>query len=155
MKKIIYIVFISLVSLIILINIFSIFNVSLFGYRTFKVASGSMRPKYNVNDLIVVKKKSNYKVGDVITFKSKDGEYVTHRIIEIDSKYFTAKGDYNNTIDSKVPNKNIIGKVVYKSRLLKIIYAIFNSIIFWLLIPIVIFIMVFIPRKENDIKEKM
>ena len=153
MKKVIYIIFISIVSSIILINIFSMCNLSLFGYRSFKIASGSMRPKYNVNDLIIVKKNANYKVGDVITFKNKDGEYVTHRIIEIDDKYFTAKGDYNNTIDSKISNKNIVGKVVYKSRLLKIVNLVFNSVLFWIITPIVIFIMVFIPRKENDIKE--
>jgi len=150
MKKLLYILFIFLISIIILINVFSMLNLSLFGYRSFKVASGSMKPKYDINDLIIVKHKDNYKVGDVITYKNKDHEYVTHRIIEIDDKYFTAKGDFNNTLDSKLSNKNIVGKVVYKSRFLKIINAIFNSVIFWVICPLVLFIMIFIPGKEND-----
>jgi len=150
MKKIIYILFIFLVCLIILINVFSIFNLSLFGYRSFKIASGSMKPKYNINDLIVVKKEESYKVGDVITFKNEENEYVTHRITEIDDKYFSAKGDSNNTVDSKLPKKNIVGKVIYKSKFLKIVSGIFNSAIFWIVTALILFVMVFIPRKEND-----
>lgn len=153
MKKVIYTIFILIVSLIILINLFSLFNISLFGYRTFKIASGSMRPKYNINDLIIVKKKNEYNVGDVVTFKNNSGEYVTHRIIEINKKEFTAKGDYNNAIDTEVSNKNIVGKVIYKSRLLKAVNLIFNSILFWIITPILLFIIIFILRKETDIKE--
>lgn len=153
MKKIIYIFLIVLISSIILINIFSIFNISLFGFRTFKIASGSMKPKYDINDLIVVKNKDNYKVNDVVTYKNASGEYVTHRIIKKDGNLFTLKGDYNNTEDKEIEKKDIVGKVIFKSKILKIANRLFTSTIFWLIMPMVFIVIMFLPsRKENDTK---
>lgn len=153
MKKAIYIISVSLISLFILINVFSIFNISFFGYRTFKIVSGSMKPLYDVNDLIIVKSKSDYKLNDVVTYKNNQNEYVTHRIINKDKNTFTLKGDFNNVEDKEIRKEDIVGKVVYKSRVLKFINTLFTSVVFWLIVPIIFLIIMIIPkRKENDRK---
>lgn len=45
-------------------------NNSIFGYRIFSVATGSMIPKYNINDVLAVKEVNidELKVGDDITY---------------------------------------------------------------------------------------
>lgn len=149
MKKIIYGILFFLISLCILINISSMSNLSFFGFRTFKIASGSMKPLYDVNDLILVKSKDNYYVNDVVTYTNDSGEYVTHRIIDKEGNIFTLKGDSNNTVDKKISEKDIIGKVIYKLRVLKFLYVILTSIYFWLVVPIIFLIIMFIPRRKE------
>ncbi|MBO4600697.1 MAG: signal peptidase I [Bacilli bacterium] len=153
MKKVIYGILFFLISLCILINISSMSNMSFFGYRTFKIASGSMKPLYDIDDVIFVKSKESYYVNDVVTYINDSGEYVTHRIINKEGSIFTLKGDANNTIDKKIEEKNIVGKVVYKLRVLKLIYIILTSVYFWLVVPIIFLLIIFIPkRKEKSSK---
>lgn len=102
-------------------------DVSLFGYRSFYVVSGSMEPEIPVGTTIIVKehKENDYEVGDVITFSSKDGEIMgqpnTHRIIEVVEKNgeraYVTKGDANQTADPGDPVKfeDIYGKLVVNS----------------------------------------
>lgn len=95
-------------------------------FSTYVILTPSMVPTININDAIVVKREDNdnYKVGDVITFTSKDINYdglaVTHRIVEkhkIDENIssYTTKGD-NNTIVDPTPVKTdaIYGKVLLR-----------------------------------------
>ncbi len=126
-KKILFIVF-----LIILIPLI-IYNVVIFyksmknpnqvpdflGYKTFIVLSGSMKPKINVNDMIVVKKvkEEEIKKNDVIAFNDSD-KIITHRIVDItvaDGKnFYVTKGDANNKEDDyDITYDNIEGKLVY------------------------------------------
>lgn len=149
MKKVIYYVFICLITIILLLNTFSIFNTSLFGFRVFKIASGSMSPIYKVNDLVVVKKCSSYKKGEIVTFKNQNGNYVTHRIIKKDKNILTTKGDFNNTVDKPINEKKVIGKVVYRSRVVSLFNRAFSSTWFWILVPFVGIILLLIPRKES------
>lgn len=83
----------------------------LFGYSIFEVATGSMAPNINQNDIIITKKNSNYEINDVITFSS-DNSYITHRIIGINNNEFITKGDANNTVDKPVNIDNVVGKVI-------------------------------------------
>lgn len=83
----------------------------LFGYSIFEVATGSMAPSINQNDIIITKKNNNYEVNDVITFSS-DNSYITHRIIGINNNEFITKGDANNTVDKPVNIDNVVGKVI-------------------------------------------
>jgi signal peptidase len=94
------------------------------------VSSGSMRPTYNVGDLLVIQDISSDKlqVGDVIVFEVSTRSYdIVHRIIEIqyrsqDGKlYFRTKGDNNLASDywrgsecwnGMIPQENVIGKVI-------------------------------------------
>lgn len=83
----------------------------LFGYSIFEVATGSMAPSINQNDIIITKKNNNYEVNDVITFSS-DNSYITHRIIGINNNEFITKGDANNTVDKPVNIDNVVGKLI-------------------------------------------
>ena len=62
--------YVVLIVILILFNISSICNISVFGYRTFRVGSGSMEPTLKVDDLILVKRQNSYKVKDIVTFIS-------------------------------------------------------------------------------------
>ena len=72
----------------------------------YTISSKSMEPRLHVNDIIVVKKgykNEEYKIGNIITYINKDGEYITHRIEKIVSadlqRAYITKGDKNNTED--------------------------------------------------------
>lgn len=49
-------------------------NQSIFGYRLFAVATGSMVPDYNINDVLAIKEVNHneIKVGDDITYLGKN-----------------------------------------------------------------------------------
>lgn len=79
-----------------------------------------MEPAIHTGSVVVVLPEKNYKIGDVITFKSAAVKLdsVTHRIVKIDDagqgKIFTTKGDANNANDTKtVSSDKIIGKVIF------------------------------------------
>ncbi len=84
---------------------------SVFGYTFFEVISGSMSPTIEKWDLILIKQKDNYEVGDVVSFYN-DGAYITHRIVEKNNETYITKGDANNTVDSPITKDKIAGKVV-------------------------------------------
>ena len=119
--------------------------VNVFGYTYFVVATGSMSGTIEVDDIIFVKLTKDVKNNDVITFKSKDGDIITHRLIgQKDDKYIT-KGDVNNVTDELITKNQIIGKVnliVSPSFILKSI-AIF----------LIVFILLALVNFDNIIKK--
>jgi len=109
----------------VLININrGVYKYPLFG--AYVIVSPSMVPTINVGDGIVIKRSSNdeLKIGDIITFSSKDIRYsgltVTHRIVKKQKTktgdfVYRTKGDHNNMEDpSSVSFDNIYGKVIFK-----------------------------------------
>ncbi|MGL5243982.1 MAG: signal peptidase I [Sarcina sp.] len=119
MKKITNIlsyIFLALIILVLTNNILTksdkIFKA--IGFRTYTILTGSMSPKIEPGDLVVVKHENaqNLEIGDIITFKY-DNKVVTHRITEKKDSGFITKGDNNNVEDSEVIKSNhVIGKVV-------------------------------------------
>ena len=99
MKKVLSIILIVLIFILLLFNIVSIFEFSFFGFRIFKVATGSMEPTLSINSIIVVKKTDDLNIGDIITFQDSRG-YTTHRIVEMNEDSITTKGDANNVKDT-------------------------------------------------------
>lgn len=83
----------------------------MFGYSIFEVATGSMEPNIGKNDIIIVKKDNDYEVNDIVTFKS-EGNYITHRIVDINDSVFITKGDANNTSDKPINRSEVIGRVI-------------------------------------------
>jgi len=87
----------------------------------YTISSDSMSPKLKTDDIIVVKKgykNEEFKPGNIITFKRKDGELITHRISKVIlsdmQKAYKTKGDNNEAEDdSVVQYKDIVGKVIY------------------------------------------
>lgn len=148
MKKVIYYGVTVFILLVIIVNIFSLLNLSLFGFRIFKVASGSMVPYLNVGDIIVIKKSDVYKTEDIITYKEGDKSFVTHRIVSIDEDGVTTKGDANNTNDKPVKDDEILGKVVCRFRYLPMVLS---KPLTWCLFFVVGSIFVFaLPKKEDN-----
>ena len=86
----------------------------------YKVETGSMEDKINVGDYLIILKQNNYNIGDVVTYK-KDNYFITHRIIKMDNKEIITKGDANTSEDEPIKKSNIVGKVIYKGKLLNIL----------------------------------
>ena len=124
-------------------------------FSTYVIVTPSMVPTIKVDDAIVIKRVDNdsYKVGDIITFASKDTNYeglaVTHRIVDkqtIDNKtsIYTTKGDNNKLIDPvSVKTDAIYGKVLFKVPKVGKIQEFFShpaNYLYCLLIPALIFL---------------
>ena len=95
---------------------------TLFGFRLFIVFSGSMQPAINVDDVLIVKAcaPEDVLVGDIITFQTDSGGFVTHRVQQIRTElsgepglWFITKGDANNVVDAlPVEAAQLVGKVI-------------------------------------------
>ncbi len=161
-KKILYIVLIILIYNLILVGISYIsrqdFN-GIFGYKAYNITTNSMEPNINQGDIIIIKKPKNedkLKVGDVITFE-KDGETITHRIVEITdkgkTKRYVTKGDNNNVPDlEKITFEQIEGvEVIRIPNLGRIISIMENQIILLIiLLLILIFYLYRLDKKEKS-----
>lgn len=111
--------------------------VNVFGYTYFVVSTGSMSGTIEVNDIIFVKITDKANVGDVITFKNKKDEVITHRVIQKLSDTYITQGDVNNVADDPVPKEDVIGKVrwiISPSFILKLIAVFLILFIFLSLI---------------------
>ena len=125
--KIIKRLFLTIVVLLLvgllLFNVYNFINIkvlkkdltSVFGYSLLEVVSGSMEPTIHVGDLILIDTKdSAYHVNDIVTFKDVNGDFVTHRILHIEEGEMITKGDNNNTEDSAMSTKDIVGKYLFR-----------------------------------------
>lgn len=94
---------------------------SFLNIEIYSVTSESMKPRLNINDIVIVKKdytNEEYKVGNIITFVNSNNEIITHRITEVTTadleRAYVTKGDNNELVDLElVRYKQIIGKVIY------------------------------------------
>ena len=125
-------------------------------FGAYVIVSPSMVPTINVNDGVVVQRvveENSLKVGDVITFSSRDLDYegltVTHRIvgkqiIQSGEFVYRTKGDNNNVEDSSLVRfSDIYGKVVMKIPMIGYVYN-FLTNPFGFTIAIIVPIMVII-----------
>jgi len=83
---------------------------------TYRIMIGnSMKPEFPFFSITKIIKVDEYKEGDVVAFKAKNGLKYCHRIIEINNDTFTTKGDNKESskqCEINVPIKNIEGKIV-------------------------------------------
>lgn len=126
-------------------------QVTIGGYRIFVVATGSMIPKYQVGDVLISKEvdPQDIKVGDDIVYNGKEGSFngkvVTHQVISIekqDNNYkIITKGIANTAQDPEITQDQVMGKIIYKVKLLSLFEkAATNNYIFYFIIfvPIVL-----------------
>ena len=108
------------------------------GVSILQITSGSMENELKIGDIVLIKESNDYKVNDIITYNVDDKYLVTHRIIKRNGNNYITKGDNNNTIDDiSVQKENIEGKVIYKFKLLKLLYK------YWyIVIPVVILVLI-------------
>ena len=141
-------------------------NQSIFGYRLFAVATGSMVPDYNINDVLAIKEVNHneIKVGDDIAYLGKkqdvSGKIVTHRIIDIEEKNgkktYLTKGINNDVEDPTIGDNQIYGKVVGKVPVVtQINHIVKNQYGFFFLIflPLVIVIFLEIADTVTEMKQ--
>lgn len=87
-------------------------HIDFFGYSIFQVITGSMEDTIKINDIVIVKLTNDVDIQDIVTFRS-NGDFVTHRVMEIDGEEIITKGDANNTYDEPITKEEIVGKVIY------------------------------------------
>ena len=124
----------------ILLNIFSMNNKSLFGFRIYRVISGSMQPAFQIGDVIIVKKSNNYSERDIITY-SNGLTTITHRIIAINNDEVITKGDANEVDDKPINKEQIIGKFFFRISNFSLFSMILSKNVIYL---IMIFLLVLI-----------
>jgi signal peptidase I len=75
------------------------------GRTSYAVTFGvSMEPHFHQGDLVVLRRQSSYRVGEVVAYHSHDlNRNVLHRIIAIRDGRYTFKGDNNSFVDPERP----------------------------------------------------
>ena len=124
--------------------------IDVFGYSYFKVVSGSMRNTIQVNDTIIVKITKDVKEEDIITFKRDDKKIITHRVKRIEKDNIITKGDANFSEDKPIKRNQVIGKVIFITR----ISSLFMFFSFLLILYIIFVLIDFnkVVRNNNDNK---
>lgn len=87
----------------------------LLGWQSSVVASGSMSPRINEGDIVVVRPLDSdaFQPGDVVLFDTEAGPTV-HRLVERSGHFFTTKGDANTAHDARpVHVDSVRGRGVY------------------------------------------
>lgn len=130
-------IIILLISIIIIVQKVTNNEKSFLGYRIFRVHTGSMIPKYQIGDVILVKEKNinKIKIGDDVTYQGGEGIIkgilITHRVIDIEEidgkKAFHTQGIANNLEDPVVYGEQINGVVQFKMRILTLICSLLNN----------------------------
>lgn len=128
---------ILLISIIIVVQKVTNNKQSFLGYRIFRVQTGSMIPKYQIGDVILVKEKNidKIKIGDDITYQGEEGIIkgilITHRVIDIEEidekKTFHTQGIANSLEDPVVYGEQINGVVQFKMHILTLICSLLNN----------------------------
>lgn len=97
------------------------FSLGVFPVRPAVIYSGSMRPTFEVGDVVIVAKRNPrlLKPGDIVSFRMKGSPVPTvHRVIALQNEggreVFVTKGDANNRPDlDPVRSVQVVGKVVF------------------------------------------
>lgn len=98
-----------------------------------RVNSESMKPTYNMNDIVFYRPADSYKVDDVVLYKSTRPEMIIVRIIDKNPDgTFVVKGDDNSASIPYLDQDNleydqIVGKVKYSLN-----PFVFNLLIYWI-----------------------
>ena len=157
-KTIIFLVLICYLAFIIIQRVSG--NQSVFGYRLFSVATGSMVPDYNIDDVLAIKdvNPDELQVGDDITYlgnkQDVNGRIVTHRIISIEEKNgkkeYITKGINNSVEDPTIEANQIYGKVIGKVPIItEINHIVKNQYGFFFLIFLPLVIVVFLEIADT------
>ena len=116
LRLIINIIFVIVIGLLLLYVILRFTN----NVLIYNVETGSMENNIHAGDYILIFKKGDYNIGDIVTYR-KDNYYITHRIIEKDGNTFITKGDANNVPDEMIDFNDIMGKVLISGGILNIV----------------------------------
>lgn len=156
-------VIISLACVVLIIQSTFLKNKSIFGYRSYVIASNSMYPVLEYGDVILVKEVDydDIEINDIITYKGISGELegkiITHEVIDIfnedDVKILKTKGRANTGVDPYVYEEQIYGRFVYRFILISFISKIVRDELGFVLFIFIPFGILFILEFINMVKE--
>ena len=162
--KILYqilVIFCLILTAVIILQKISDSNKSIAGYRIFRVITGSMEPEYDVGEVVISKEidPKKIKVGDDIVYLGKYGEYngkiIMHNVVAIEEDKdgnlnFHAKGLHSSSVeDPQIKGDQIYGIVIYKSKLLTVLYKLATNIYSVFVIVLVLVLNVFIAFRST------
>lgn len=138
-------------------------NQSFYGYKLFRIVSGSMVPEFNIDEIVVCQEidTKTLEIGDIIVYRGRVGalnnKLVMHEIVGITETdkglIFSVKGIQNITGDPNVTSGQILGKVIFKSQILTYVYSLATSAYSSFIIIMILVINVFVSfrpmKKEN------
>lgn len=157
------IIFCVLLTIVIVLQRITDSNQSFYGIRIFSVASGSMVPQFGIGEVVICQDTNpkEIEVGDVIVYRGNVGELtnrlVMHEVVNIDTdangyRTFHVKGIQNTAGDPDVKENQVLGKVIIKSLILSLLYALATSTYASFVIIIILVINVFLafrPSREQ------
>jgi len=92
------------------------------GTVAFATNGRSMQPLLHDGDTVTVKRMEDYKKGDLILFRKKDGGFVIHRIIKKKKELIFTQGDSLFEIDEPIKKEDILGavtEIIYPEKTIK------------------------------------
>ena len=122
----------------ILLNILSMNNKSLFGFRIYRVISGSMQPALQIGDVIIIKKANNYAEKDIITYDN-GLTTITHRIKSINGDEIITEGDANDAPDKPITKDRILGKYFFRISTFSVFSIMLTGKTIYLIMGLVLF----------------
>lgn len=134
-------------------------NKTIFGYRIFRVVTGSMEPEYDIGEVVICKEvdSKDIKVGDDIVYLGRYGEYngkiIMHEVTSIErdennNLNFHAKGLHTASVeDPQIGISQIFGVVILKSEILTVLYRLATSMYSAFIIITILVLNVFISFK--------
>lgn len=122
----------------ILLNILSMNNKSLFGFRIYRVISGSMQPALQIGDVIIIKKANSYAEKDIITYDN-GLTTITHRIKSINGDEIITEGDANDAPDKSITKDRILGKYFFRISTFSVFSIMLTGKTIYLIMVLVLF----------------
>ena len=124
-----------------------------FGYSIFEVQTGSMSGTIEAGDWIIVDLSKKPKLNDIVTYES-NGNFITHRVIEIYGNTYVTMGDANSAKDDPIDSEEIVGTVSKILPRLGIIRkTLFNPVVL-IAVIIVLFVLNWTFKNKNNAKTK-
>lgn len=90
-----------------------------------------MEPTLKVDDLILIKKQTEYSLGSIVTVSRDSDKTLTHRLVDIQKEellgvstsstvtIYRTQGDNNKVVDSELfSRKDIVGQMIFKFPML-------------------------------------
>lgn len=178
-KKIINVFFTVLLIVLIVLVVFIFItrakgdSPAIFGYRIFRVSSGSMEPELSIGDVILVHtvKEDEIAKGDTITYKGVSGDFkdmmITHKVVEDPYEvngawHYQTQGIVPGSLrDPVITYDQVQGKFVSKITFLNSIYTFFLSpagLITFIMVILVLFayelISLILSYKSIEVKDE-
>ena len=147
-KLFVNIIFITIIALLVVYLVFRVTD----KVEIYRVKTGSMEEKIHVGDYIMIYRKDNYNVGEIVTYVSNDG-FITHRIIRKEGNKVITKGDANNTEDREIIASTIVGEAILIGGILNFVIN-YKYVIVCVLISLYLFSCYFGDVRDQKEKEE-